>query len=73
MEGMGKSVTQEQQMLAQQRTDELSLQLMEFSLRRTADVLEQYLPKKREIIVFFKLTPLQKLWYDRLLETTKTC
>ena len=31
-------------------------------------MLEKYLPKKREYLIFFRLTNLQKLWYKRILE-----
>jgi SNF2 family DNA or RNA helicase len=60
---MAKWASKEQRGLALSRTAELANLIREFSLRRKADVLESYLPKKREYQIFFKLTPLQLTLY----------
>lgn len=44
---MAKNATPDERTLAVNRTRELANRIKEFSLRRKADVLEQYLPKKR--------------------------
>ena len=61
--GMAKWAPPELRSLAMVRTAELATLIKGFSLRRKADVLEGYLPKKREYQVFLKLTPLQLSLY----------
>jgi DNA repair and recombination protein RAD54B len=48
------------------RTAELASRIKQFSLRRRADVLEKYLPTKRECLVFLKVSTLQGIIYERI-------
>ena len=66
--GMAKNASHEERQLALSRTGELALRIKEFSLRRKADVLEQYLPKKKEFQIFFKLSPIQATIYEKLMK-----
>ena len=65
---MAKNASHEERYLALSRTGELALRIKEFSLRRKADVLEQYLPKKKEFQIFFKLSPIQATIYEKLMK-----
>ena len=68
---MAKGASAEARKLAAERTSQLSNEIKQFSLRRSADVLKKYLPTKHEHLLFFTLTPLQKLWYKRLIENSR--
>lgn len=54
--------------LGEQRAKELSDLTSSFILRRTQDVINKYLPKKQEFVVFCKQSPLQRDMIEMALE-----
>lgn len=52
------------------RSDELSVTTRTFTLRRTADTIEKYLPPKTESVIFCKPSAKQIELYKQILEST---
>lgn len=50
---------------------ELESLLMKFTLRRTQKILEEFLPKRHEFIIYLRPTDLQRQIYDKCLEDYK--
>lgn len=55
--------------LGEERAKELNDLTSSFILRRTQDVINQYLPKKQEFVVFCKQSPLQRDMIEMALES----
>lgn len=59
----------------QMRSEELSKLTRMFTLRRTADALDKYLPPKTDMVIFCKAIPKQAELYQKLVNSSsiKTC
>ena len=55
--------------LGEARSAELNRLTASFVLRRTADILRKYLPPKTELVVFCRMTPLQREVYAQVLRS----
>lgn len=69
MAGRDKHATKQEQMIGSKRAAELASRSSVFVLRRTAEILERYLPPKTESIVMCRLTPLQSTLYRAIVKT----
>ena len=65
------SSSPEDKQLGEARSAELSRLTSSFVLRRTADVLRKYLPPKTELVLFCRMTPLQRDVYAAALKISR--
>lgn len=56
--------------LGQERSQELTRLTAQFILRRTAQVIYEFLPRKTEFVVFCQPSPLQKSLYRRMVDSS---
>ncbi|GFY72511.1 DNA repair and recombination protein RAD54B [Trichonephila inaurata madagascariensis] len=63
------SCSEEEREIGEQRSEELNTMASAFMLRRTQEVINQFLPSKTEVVAFCRPTELQKKLYMHLLNT----
>ncbi|XP_069701222.1 DNA repair and recombination protein RAD54B-like isoform X2 [Periplaneta americana] len=62
------SVEKEVRKLGEERAMELNHRTSWFILRRTQEVIDKYLPKKQEMVVFCRSTPIQQAMYEEAVD-----
>ena len=70
--GLIKGASENDRQLASIRSKELEKLLFSFMIRRTQKILEEFLPKRHEFIIYLKPTDIQRKLYDKCLEDYKS-
>lgn len=70
--GLIKGASENDKQLASIRSKELEKLLFSFMIRRTQKILEEFLPKRHEFIIYLKPTDIQRKLYDKCLEDYKS-
>ena len=65
---LDKKCFESDKVIAKARARELMKTINPFILRRTGNILTQYLPPKNEYCVFIKMTGLQEFLYNKVVE-----
>ena len=69
--GLEKNSTDQEKALGSSRKKQLMNEISVFLIRRTQEILEKFLPKRNEFIVFLKPTKIQKALYSEALSIYK--
>lgn len=70
--GFLKNASYREKSTALSLSKELEANLMNFTIRRTQRILEEYLPKRHEFIIYLRPTEVQRAIYDKCLEDYKS-